>query len=39
MPNFKGMSTTKKRALLRMMLIVWGLAPADEPSPRVLFER
>lgn len=28
-----------KRPLLRMMLIVWGLVPRDEPAPRVLLER
>ncbi len=35
----QGMGTHKKRPLLRMMLIVWGLVPCDEPSPRVLLER
>lgn len=38
-PNLVGMSTHKKRPLLHMMLIVWGLVPTDEPSPRVLLER
>ncbi len=30
---------SKKRPLLGMMLIVWGLVPCHEPAPRVLLER